>query len=83
MTKLFISHNSQDDGFVRDLRATLADHGQEGWIDSRELRGGDPLWLEIKKAIDAASAYAIVVSTDALQSKWVGKELRHALLVKE
>ncbi len=81
--KLFISHSSQDDGFVRELRATLADHGQEGWIDSRELRGGDPLWLEIKKAIDAASAYAIVVSTDALQSKWVGKELRHALLVQE
>jgi hypothetical protein len=83
MTKLFISHSSQDDAFVRELRAALADHGQEGWIDSRELRGGDPLWLEIKKAIDAASAYAVVVSTEALQSKWIGKELRHALLLQE
>ncbi len=83
MTQLFISHSSQDDAFVRELRAALADHGQPGWIDSRELRGGDPLWSEIKKAIDAASAYAVVVSTDALQSKWVGKELRHALLVRE
>ena len=44
MTKLFISHSSQDDAFVRELRAALADHGQPGWIDSRELRGGDPLW---------------------------------------
>lgn len=83
MSKLFISHSSQDDAFVRDLRAALADHGQAGWIDSRELRGGDPLWLEIQKAIDAASAYAVVVSTDALQSKWVGKELRYALRVRE
>jgi tetratricopeptide (TPR) repeat protein len=83
MTKLFISHSSQDDAFVRELRAALADHGQAGWTDSRELRGGDPLWNEIRKAIDAASAYAVVVSTDALQSKWVGKELRHALLVQE
>ncbi len=83
MTQLFISHSSQDDAFVRDLRAALADHGQDVWIDSRELRGGDPLWLEIKQAIDAATAYAVVVSTDALQSKWVGKELRHALLVQE
>jgi hypothetical protein len=41
---------------VRDLRIALADHGEEGWIDSRELRGGDPLWLEIEKAIDNASA---------------------------
>lgn len=83
MGKLFISHSSNDDAFVRELRAALADHGQAGWIDSRELRGGDPLWLEIKKAIDAATAYAVVVSPDALQSKWVGKELRHALLVRE
>ncbi len=83
MTKLFISHSSRDDAFVRELRATLADHGQDVWIDSRELRGGDPLWSEIKKAIDAASAYAVVVSPEALQSRWGGKELRHALLVQE
>jgi len=80
MTKLFISHSSQDDAFVRDLRAALADHGQDGWIDSRELRGGDPLWTEIEKAIDAASAYAVVVSPKAFESKWVGKELPTDLL---
>jgi tetratricopeptide (TPR) repeat protein len=79
MKKLFISHSSKDDAFVRDLRAALADHGEDGWIDSRELRGGDPLWKEIQEALEGASAYAVVVSTDALQSKWVGKELRHAL----
>jgi hypothetical protein len=83
MTKLFISHSSQDDAFVRALRATLADHGQDGWIDSRELRGGDPLWPEIQQAIDDASAYAVVISTDALQSKWVGRELRYALDVRK
>lgn len=80
---LFISHSSQDDAFVRELRATLADHGHEGWIDSRELRGGDPLWTEIQTAIEKASAYAVVVSTDALQSKWVGKELRHAVALRD
>ena len=83
MTKLFISHSSRDDAFVRDLRAALVDLGQDGWIDSRELRGGDPLLTEIQKAIDEASAYAVVVSTDALQSKWVGKELKYALKIQE
>ena len=81
MSKLFISHSSQDDAFVRDLQQGLGDLKQDVWIDSRELRGGDPLWPEIQKAIEEASAYAVVVSTDALQSKWVGKELRHALEV--
>jgi tetratricopeptide (TPR) repeat protein len=83
MTKLFISHSSKDDAFVRDLRAALADHGQDVWIDSRELRGGDPLWPEIQKAIDDASAYAVLVSPDALQSEWAGTELQHALAVRE
>ena len=83
MTKVFISHSSQDDAFVRDLRLALANHGQDGWIDSRELRGGDPLWSDIQKAIEASSAFAVVVSTDGLQSTWVGRELRHALAVRE
>ncbi len=83
MAKLFISHSSEDDGFVRDLRMTLADHGQAGWIDSRELRGGELLWPEIERAIEEASAYAVVVSPEALQSKWVGRELRHALEVQK
>ncbi len=83
MTTVFISHSSQDDAFVRALRAALADHGQTGWIDSRELRGGDPLWPEIQKAIEGAAAYAVVVSPEALQSAWVGKELRHALMVQK
>ena len=83
MNELFISHSSHDDAFVRDLREALADQGQDGWIDSRELRGGDPLESEIQKAIEEASAYAVVISTDALQSKWVGKELRHALTIRD
>jgi len=83
VSKLFISHSSKDDAFVRELRQMLADHGHEGWIDSRELRGGDPLWLEIQSAIENASAYAVVVSTDGLQSKWVGRELRHALKLRD
>ena len=83
MTKLFISHSSKDDDFVRDLRAALSYHGQEGWIDSRELRGGDPLLTDIQKAIEESSAYAVVVSSHAFESKWVGKELRHALAVRD
>ena len=79
MNKLFVSHSSHDNGFVSELQKALGDLKQDVWIDSRELRGGDLLWSEIQKAIDAASAYAVVVSPDGLQSRWVGKELRHAL----
>ncbi len=69
MSKLFISHSSKDDEFVRELRWTLADLNQDAWIDSRELRAGDPLWTDIQKAIESSSAFAVIVSPDALQAK--------------
>ncbi len=82
MAHLFLSHSSADDGFVRELRAALADLGQEVWIDSRQLRGGDPLESEIQAAIEAAAGLAVLVSPASLQSRWVGKELRHGLKVQ-
>ena len=56
MSTLFLSHSSQDDALVRELQQVLHDLGQEVWIDSRQLRGGDPLWPEIAKAIEDAAA---------------------------
>ncbi|MCX5954115.1 MAG: tetratricopeptide repeat protein [Cyanobacteria bacterium] len=79
MDPLFLSHSSADDGFVRELRAALADLGQEVWIDSRQLKGGDPLWSAIQAAIDAAAGLAVLVSPDAFQSDWVARELKHGL----
>lgn len=83
MSSLFFSHSSTDDDFVGKLRQALADHGEDGWIDSRELGGGDELTLSIKKAIEDASAFVIVVSPGALQSEWVGAELSHALKIQK
>jgi tetratricopeptide (TPR) repeat protein len=83
LSHLFISHSSADDGFVRELRQALADLGQEVWIDSRQLKGGDPLESEIKAAIEAASGLAVLVSEASLQSEWVGEELWHALQVQK
>ena len=82
MGTVFISHSSKDDALVRRLRQALADLGQQGWIDSRELRGGDPLAPAIRKAIEAAAGFLVLVSPDSLQSRWVGKELSHAIAVQ-
>jgi len=82
MSKVFLSHSSHDDPTVRALQQALADLGQELWIDSRELRGGDPLGPSIRTAIDTAAGFAVLVSPKALESKWVLAELRHALQVQ-
>ena len=83
MAKLFISHATADDAFVRKLREQVELFGLSGWVDSRELRGGDSLWPEIKAAIEKADAFVVVVSPDSLQSQWVGRELKHAMSVQE
>ncbi len=80
---LFISHSTQDDGFVRELQRTLGDQGVSVWIDSRDLLPGGRLAPDIKKAIDEAAAFAVVVSPSALQSKWVGIEIREAIKVRK
>ncbi|MSQ48500.1 MAG: CHAT domain-containing protein, partial [Deltaproteobacteria bacterium] len=83
MTTLFISHSSQDDGFVRELRAALQLHDVDAWIDSRELRSGGLLEPDITKTIEEAEAFVFVVSPAAHKSRWVFRELRHALDVQK
>jgi len=51
MTKLFISHSTQDDELVRAFQQALEALAQPVWIDSRQLRGGDLLWSTIEQAI--------------------------------
>ena len=82
MAGLFLSHSSADDGFVRELRQALADMGQPVWIDSRQLKGGDPLWSDITAAIEAAAGLAVLVSPESLQSRWVGKEVQYGIQIQ-
>jgi TIR domain len=81
--ELFVSHSSKDDAFVGELQRALGDQGVRAWIDSRDLLPGGLLAPDIKKAIDGARAFAIVVSPDALQSRWVGKEIGYALEIQK
>lgn len=37
---VFISHSSEDDGLVRDLRQALELLGIETWVDSERTKGG-------------------------------------------
>ena len=82
MDHLFLSHSTADDGFVRELREALADFGLEVWIDSRQLKGGDPLWSEVAAAIEAAAGLVVLVTPAAFQSNWVINELKHGLKVQ-
>jgi len=72
---IFISHSSQDDAFVVELRQKLEAHDLTVWADSRNLRGGDKVMPEIKTAIAEATAFMVVISQQSWQSGWVQDEV--------
>ena len=78
----FVSHSSSDDGIVRRLRRALAELDTSLTIDSRTFHGGDPLESTIRAAIDRSSGVLVLVSPQAKDSAWVGKELKYALAVQ-
>ncbi|NIM16484.1 MAG: tetratricopeptide repeat protein [Candidatus Aminicenantes bacterium] len=81
--QIFISHSSKDDEFVKALGKSLEIQGFDTWIDSRELVGGDQLEPEIKKAIEKARAFIVVISLNTINSPWVLKEIKYALEIKK
>lgn len=72
---IFISHSTQNDPVVQQLRQMLELHGQLPWVDSREMTGGDDLDTTIETSIRTARYFLVVVSIDALSSGWVQREL--------
>ncbi|HUT14562.1 MAG TPA: TIR domain-containing protein, partial [Thermoguttaceae bacterium] len=80
---IFISHASADDGFVKQLRVLLERLHLPVWVDSRNLRGGDELMPEIRAAIEQAGRVIGVFSPATINSRWVTREIRHALEIAQ
>jgi len=76
---IFISHSSEDDAFVKDLRIALEGLGLPVWVDSRKLRGGAKLAPEIREAIEQARQIIVVLSHNTINSSWVDREVQFAL----
>ncbi|MEK8018466.1 MAG: toll/interleukin-1 receptor domain-containing protein [Candidatus Parabeggiatoa sp.] len=76
---IFISHATQDDDFVKQLRLELEHLALTVWVDSRNLRGGQRLAPEIKQAIENARQVLVVLSPNTINSPWVRKEIALAL----
>ncbi|RYJ17903.1 hypothetical protein C5Y41_11950 [Rahnella variigena] len=85
-TKIFISYRAQDG---RDIAEQLHDHlltlGHKPWLDeAKELDGytkilpGEPVQIEIEKALDEASLLLLIDTPASLESKWIKAEVNIA-----
>ena len=78
MPGLFLSHNSKDKRFARQLAAELSGNGVRVWIDEAEMRAGDSLLRKIGEGIQRADFLGVVLSPNSIASRWVQKEVEVA-----
>ena len=75
---VFISYSRVDwEPFVSQLVNRLRDNGLSLWIDQHLLVGGDDWMDAIGEALDTCKVLLLVMSPEALDSKFVKMEYRH------
>lgn len=74
MATIFISHSSQDNGFVDQLSSDLSLLGHKPWTDDRRIRPGDKIISSIQDGLTQSRYCIVVLSQAALQSRWVDTE---------
>ena len=79
MAAVFISYSRKDIEPVRRLHAALAARERQSWVDWDGIPPTAEWMHEIRAAIDAAQAFAFVLSPDSLASRVCREELDHAV----
>ena len=71
---VFLSHNSQNKSYVRQLAIALRDTGLRVWFDEWTIQPGDDIYLEIERGIEASRNLILCMSKAAFDSDWVSLE---------
>jgi hypothetical protein len=78
-TDIFISYSRRDQEFVTRLASDLNEHVAGVWFDQSTIRAGQNWHDEILQGIHECKGFVLVLSPDAMQSKYVREELDTAL----
>lgn len=82
--RVFLAHAAEDKDQVRRAYGQLLAEGIEPWLDEEDLVGGAEWEREISKAVSAADAVLVFLSTRAVtKAGYVQKEIKLALDVAE
>ncbi len=72
---VFVSYSHEDADFADRLIVDLRAAGHACWIDTSAIKGGDEWILTIAEGIINSYAVVVVVTRNALQSRWVRDEI--------
>ncbi|HEY7611006.1 MAG TPA: toll/interleukin-1 receptor domain-containing protein [Alphaproteobacteria bacterium] len=77
--EVFISHSARNRSFVELLARTLRRHRIRYWYSVRHIAGAKQWHDEIGRALKRCDWFIVVLSPQAVRSKWVKRELLYAL----
>lgn len=85
--RIFVSHSQVDDSFgqalVGDLRRALGGDDDVVWYDhAGGLHAGESWWQRIVAELTARQLFLVILSPDAMASKWVNDEIDLAYRLK-
>lgn len=72
--RVFLSHSSKDKEFVKWIAVDLGNAGHLPWLDEWEIRVGESIPTRVSEGIEQADAVAVVLSNNAVASRWVERE---------
>lgn len=75
----FVSHSSKDGEFTERLSGRLRQAGIRIWYAPDDIRPGDKIYDQVKKAIAAFDRLLVVISNHSMSSSWVQTELASAI----
>lgn len=78
--KVFISHSSADKDLADRLAADLVSRGIPVWYDKLDLAIGDSVPGVINEGLASAKYFLIILSPEAVSSRWVQEEMNAALM---
>lgn len=79
MSSVFLSHNSKDKPWVRNLAERLIADEVIVWLDEAEINIGDSLIEKISAGIHDMRFVAAIISKNSVESSWVQKEISIAM----
>ena len=74
MALVFLSHSSTDKPTARRIRDELEAGGLQVWLDEVEIRVGHSIPNKVASGLDSADVLCLLISKNALASKWVMRE---------
>ena len=79
MGQVFISYAHEDTSNIGTIMSSVEAAGHKPWVD-QHMKGGTEFPVHLTEQIQRSACVIVVVSESSLKSKWVGREVDHAML---